>query len=188
MNNSKTSVFFAGHRPMQLWGDYAPFSNTDKKISKHHFRYKHISLIIQILNIYIRKGIKTFIVGGTQGFDLLCAECILKIKKRHNISLVVAKPFSKHGIQWPKEIEERFKYICKHADSVINVSLGDYSPTKMALRNQWLIDNADYGIIMWDEKHSGEIFSCMKYSKKRNKTIVAINPETLQLSTLVLGR
>lgn len=188
MNNSKTSVFFIGHRPMQLWGEYAPFSNPDNKIGKHHLRGKHINLLLQMINIYIRKGIKTFIVGGTQGFDLMCAELILQVKEHYDISLVIAKPFRGHGMQWTEDMKERFEEICEQADSVINLSDGKYSPIKMALRNQWLIDNADYGIIMWDEKHRGEIFSCMKYSKKRNKTIVVINPETLGLSTLVLGR
>jgi len=186
MNNPKTSVFFSGHRPHQLWCGYPPLTYSDDKSSKHHLRGKHITLMLRILNIYIQSGIKTFIVGGTQGFDLTCAELILSLKKYNDISLVIAKPFTKHGIQWTEDLEKHFKIICEKADSVINVSLGDYSPRKMALRDQWMINHADHGIIMWNEKHSGELFSCMKYSKKTGKTVITIHPETLQLSVLVV--
>ena len=186
MNNPKTSVFFSGYRSPQLWDGYPPLNNTTYKSSKQHFHEKHVALMLQIINIYIRSGIKTFIVGGTQGFDLMCAELILSLRKYNDISLIIAKPFPDHGVQWTTNLKEHFENICEKADSTINVSLGIYSPKKMALRNQWMIDNADYGLIMWDEKHTGEIFSCMKYSKKCNKTIIVINPDTLQLSTLVV--
>ena len=60
------------------------------------------------MRILIKKGITDFIAGGAYGFDMLCAEEVIKMKKVYpHIKLNIFLPCSDHNIRWNKRNKEK---------------------------------------------------------------------------------
>ncbi|PAD70641.1 hypothetical protein CHH83_02225 [Bacillus sp. 7586-K] len=45
----------------------------------------------------------------------------------------------------------------------------------MQKRNEWMVDNSDYVIAVWDGTKGGT-GNCVKYAQKQNKYITTIKP------------
>jgi uncharacterized phage-like protein YoqJ len=62
--------------------------------------------------------------------------------------------------------------------------LGNYHPAKMQKRNEYMVDNSDFVIAVFDGEQKGGTFNCIKYAlnqTNRNLQIHIINPNTLEV-------
>ena len=50
----------------------------------------------------------------------------------------------------------------------------------MQKRNEYMVDNSDYVIAVWNGKPSGT-GNTVKYAKKKNKVALLVNPKTLEI-------
>lgn len=56
---------------------------------------------------------------------------------------------------------------------------GRYNPYKLQIRNEYMVDNADVVIAVWDGSKGGTC-NCVNYAKKIGKNIIQINPKDIE--------
>lgn len=95
----------------------------------------------------IEDGYNTFLFGGAIGFDLLCAELILKrkriIKLEHpqRIRLVAVLPFEEQAAKWSESDREIYYDTLPQCDEVITLST-HYHDKAYYDRNKWMVDRS----------------------------------------------
>ena len=50
----------------------------------------------------------------------------------------------------------------------------------MQKRNEYMVDNSDYVIAVWNGKPSGTE-NTVKYANKKNKVVLLVDPQTLEI-------
>ena len=168
--HTNISVSFTGHRPSKLGG----YDETSELITniKKELEFK--------IRTTIRDGYFVFISGMAMGIDTWAAEIVLKLKDEYpNIKLICAVPFEGQESKWLVETKRRYWKILASADDVHIVSDGKYSPTKMQIRNEWMVDNSEIVIAVWDGT-SGGTGNCVKYAKRKKRNMIYINPKELR--------
>lgn len=96
---------FTGYRPQKCpWG----FNEKDERFIKvKEETRKAIKNAISI-------RYNTFLCGMAIGFDMMCAEIVLELKKEDkNIKLIGALPCRNQDGKWNKEYKKRYKFIIK---------------------------------------------------------------------------
>jgi uncharacterized phage-like protein YoqJ len=114
------------------------------------------------------------ISGMALGFDQWGAYIAHKL----GIPFVAAVPFAGQEKKWPIASQKTYHRLLKLASEVVVVSEGEYSPEKMQVRNQWMIDGANMVLACWDGSDGGTKNAVM-YAEKIGKPIVRINPKEL---------
>lgn len=156
------NIAITGHRPNKLGNDYNLTSDLIHKIKK------------RIINILY--GINTqdtvLITGMALGIDTLFA----KIAIENNIPFIAAIPCKNHWAKWPQKSVDLYQQILQHKLCTINnISTQPYNQYCMQKRNEWMVNNCDLLIAVWD-KSSGGTANCVKYAQSQNKEIIFINP------------
>ena len=151
-------VAFTGHRPNKLGGYKIP-NPTYLKV------YHEIDKALKELNP------EKVISGMALGVDQWAAAIAHKLK----IPFLAAIPFEGQEKAWPEESQKIFRLLRKLASEEVIVSEGGYSPAKMQIRNEWMVDHCDTLIAVWDGTEGGT-GNCVKYAKSVNKNIYYINP------------
>jgi uncharacterized phage-like protein YoqJ len=164
------TVSFTGHRPDK-------FGSYDESIPL--IVSVKAALAATIIDL-IAKGYTKFICGGALGVDTWAAEIVIELKRTHsNIVLVIARPFPSQSAMWPNEAKIRFQNMCSLADEVYDVSPNPYAAWKMQRRNQWMADNSDVLVAVFDGSNGGTA-NCVKYATLKLKTILVIDPKKLR--------
>jgi uncharacterized phage-like protein YoqJ len=125
------------------------------------------------IKLNFEKGFTRFICGGALGVDWIAAEEVLKHKKAH---LILALPFLGYNSVWPRHTIEKFeRNILGRANSVKCICDPPFEPIKMQIQNEWMVDQSDLVIAVWDGSGSGTA-NCVKYALKSDKPVYRINP------------
>lgn len=162
---------FTGHRPNKLNG-YNPKDNSELLFKLRDVIIDHIE----------NKEVHTFISGMALGIDMWSARIVLKLKEKYpNIKLVCAVPCDKHYSKWfQPNIDEWYAIIAK-ADEVVYVSKEPYTSWCMQKRNEYMVDNSNYIIAIWDGTKGGT-GNCVKYAQSKSKPIITLHPKTLEIT------
>ena len=163
---SEYSVSFTGHRPNKLGG----YDESVEKIVdiKNALLYKII--------IAYEKGYTNFISGMAIGVDTWGAEAVIKLKNElPNITLTSAIPFDGQADRWPVQTSKRYYNILDNADTIHYVCDAGYATWKMQRRNEWMVDNSNLVIAVWDGT-SGGTGHCVEYAKSKECEIWRIEP------------
>ncbi len=161
-------ICFTGHRPKGL-----PWGYDETKESCVLFK----SVMASIIEKAILNGYTYFISGMALGIDMICAEIVLKLKKKYkNVMLECAIPCLNQEKKWSLSQQERYKKIIHKADVVHYVSKTEYTNTCMNDRNNYMVEQSDVIIAVWNGKPSGTS-NTIKFAKKRCNKIKIINPE-----------
>lgn len=156
-------ITITGHRPNKLGNDYDLTSDLIKKIDS-----KLQKLIDELKP-------DTLISGMALGIDTLWAE----ISIRNNIPLLAAIPCQNQDKMWVKKSKDRYNNILSnHLTTSVYVSDKPYDYSCMQKRNEYMVNNSDIVIAVWDGTTGGTA-NCVKYTKKVNKQIIIINPKEL---------
>ena len=119
----------------------------------------------------IEKGVDTFICGGAMGYDLMCGEIVLFIRKENpRIRLEVAVPCKNQDVKFSDIDKERYRIILENADKVTLLSENYYSGC-MHARNRYMVDKSSY-IIAYCTKKSGGTYYTVKYARKRGVEVI----------------
>jgi len=162
---------FTGHRPDKLPGGYK--ENTVGCVELKKALFQEVERLAS-------DGYTEFISGGALGVDTWAAEAVLEVKKTHPlIKLTIARPFPSQDSKWPQESKYRFKAFCDAADKVVDVSPEPYAVWKMQIRNQYMVDNSDLVLAIYDGSKGGT-GNCVEYAKSKQKQIIIIDPNTLE--------
>ena len=163
----KITCCFSGHRAQSLpWG----FNEKDERCKKMKSRLK--KEIISAIN----SGYSTFICGMALGFDTICAEMVLKLKKNYpHIKLIGALPCKTQDKLWREKDHKRYRRLLKKLDSIRCIYDNYIGSECMIERNRFMINNSSLLIALFGGK-SGGTKSTIDYAKKQGVKIVVITP------------
>lgn len=156
---------FTGHRPQSLpWG----FNEQDERCLKMKEQLK-----IEIVKA-IEGGYTTFISGMALGFDIICAETVLELKKTYpQIKLIGALPCKTQDKLWREADKRRYRKLLKKLDG-IRCIYDDYIGSECMLeRNRFMINNSSLVIALYNGKNGGTQ-KTIEYAKKQNIKIVIL--------------
>lgn len=165
------SACFTGHR--KLAGQYYNRVNP----STEWFTLKNY--LNQIVKSFVHDHqVDHFISGLAIGVDMLGAESVAFVRAfgGPEIALTGAMPFPSQASRWPKPTRDHFDDVCLLCNEIVHVSTDPYHPSKMQVRNEWMVDRATYVIAIWDGISKGGTQNCMEYAKSQGKPILLIQP------------
>ena len=156
------TVCFTGHRPPKI--------NEDNE--------KAISLALEsCIEKLISRGYTDFISGMALGADILAAEQVIKAKEKYPcVTLECAVPYPGQRDRRSESDRKKYVYLEFMADKTTLVS-DRYTRFCMQKRNQYMVDNADIVVAVYDGKSKGGTANTLAYAHRRNKKIIYITME-----------
>lgn len=153
---SEKSCCFSGHRSVSIY---------DKEVT---------ALLVSCVNKKIGEGYNNFYVGGSVGFDMLCA-IVLADLKRHgaNIKIHFALPCYNYTTKWNEKQKALQKILLEYADTVTMVSTG-YDLSCMYKRNRYMVDRSDLCICYLHNNKGGTAYT-VEYAKKKGLEIINLS-------------
>lgn len=110
----------------------------------------------------------TVISGMALGWDIAVAKAAMA----EGIPVIAAVPFAGQEKRWPQTSRDEYENILRQCKEVRIVSGGSYSPRKMHLRNQWMVNKCDLLLAFYDEeKLTGGTAACVAYANKIGRKI-----------------
>lgn len=165
INKVKTCCF-SGHRPQDL-----PWGNDENNIRCKRVRSKLERLIKQLIDT----GVDCFLCGMALGFDMMCADIVLKLKKDYpNIKLICVLPCLDQERLWEEFEQNKYRYILSNSDWVV-CEHEEYFDGCMLVRNNFLVDNSSYLICLYSGKKGGTSYT-YDLAIKNGLKIFLINP------------
>lgn len=163
-------IAITGHRPNKLGGDYSIFFKDYGALKMWIYRELEATLVGCGLKV---GNVESLISGMAIGVDMIFATLALRLE----IPLIAAVPFKGQESRWNKETQQFYHIILNHPFTTTHIlSEGDFAVWKMHRRNEWMVDNCDLLIAVWDGSEGGT-GSCVKYAEKKRKKIIYINPK-----------
>ena len=167
------TLCFTGHRLRKL-GGHEP--NSIENFVKRSLK--------DVIERAIKRRVETFISGGALGIDQLAAEIVLDIRAREikesyhresNIKLVIAQPFPSQSDKWPQDARRRYDKILQKAGRIVAVNDDPYAAWKLQKRNEWMVDNSDAVIAVWDGT-AGTTANTVDYARSSRRSVLVIDP------------
>lgn len=182
------TVCFTGHRPNKL-GGYDWSTNKNQEIMTRV--YNAICGVV-LSNQQDDKTYK-FICGGALGIDQMAFEIVNNIKKYTetlgNMKIIteLAIPFADQYKRWNSADIEIWKGQLAVADIVTYVDKlddykirgyreGAYMAPKMQKRNEYMVDQSDWVIAVWNGTRGGTA-NCVHYAQSKNKRLLIVPVE-----------
>jgi len=165
----KYHIAFAGHRPHKLPDKETGYDPTNP--TRVAVKAAIHDVLQRAINKYGETHEIVVITGGALGVDQDAASIAHKL----GLPFIVAVPCQGQDSKWPAESKVRYAKMLSLASQVIMVHDGPYNHSCMQDRNEWMVDNCDALVAVWDGT-SGGTANCVDYAKKKNKPIIRINP------------
>ena len=103
------------------------------------------------------------ITGMAIGCDILVAEICVE----NNIPFVAAIPFEGQTNAWSDKDRDNYNMLLTKAKQVVMVNPGGYEGWKYQARNEWIVDNCDELVAVYDLKvRAGGTKNCLNYAWK----------------------
>jgi uncharacterized phage-like protein YoqJ len=106
------------------------------------------------------------------GVDQWAASIAIKL----GIPFVAAVPFLGQEGMWPNKSKKIYKFLLDKAGEIVIVNEGGFTAKKLQLRNEWMVDNCDVLIAVYNGDEKGGTANCVRYAKEKKKEIVFITP------------
>lgn len=133
-----------------------------------------ISFIEASLRKAYRDTAATLIIQGmAAGVDLMSA----KIAYQMGLPWICAKPWEGHKPRRDDEINYQRAIDLAQEVVSVNPSLEYPGPWVYQKRNEWMVDNSEIVVAVWDGTKGGT-FNCVNYAKKKKMPIYRIDPLT----------
>lgn len=125
----------------------------------------------------IENGYKTFICGMAIGFDMICAETVLALKKQYpDIKLIGALPCKTQDSKWFYKDKVRYRNLLDKLDGIRCIYDTYIGAECMLERNRYMVNNSSLLIALFDGITIGGTMSTVEYAKMQNLKIVVIRP------------
>ena len=107
------------------------------------------------------------ITGMALGWDTAVAMACQRLA----IPYIAAIPFNGQQTAWPPFSRDQWEELVEDAVTLKVVCEGGYAPWKMQVRNEWMVDNSDQVLALWNGTKGGTA-NCVAYAEKKNKPII----------------
>ena len=157
MNLDKTrAVSFSGHRTIP-WEDLPELKKSVRS---------------NIINL-IKERYTIFICGMAIGFDALCAEEVINLKREYpEIKLIAAVPYLQQADNWNERDKNRYLELLKHADDVYCLN-NEYTPYCFKKRNYFMVDNSNVLITYMIKDKTGTA-QTVNYADKKGVKVINV--------------
>lgn len=163
------NISVTGHRPTKL-GGYGSIAH-----------YNLVAIMCDYIDRLDKPTRDELIIytGMALGWDTAVAHaCAIR-----SVKFIACIPFKGQESMWPKESQDTYNTLLTSAYKIVVVSEGGYSAAKMQIRNQYMVDNTESVIAMWDGSPGGTA-NCITYAAANKKrTLNLINQYLLSLKT-----
>lgn len=161
---------FTGHRPQKLG-----YGENSIQCDELKGRLEEL-----IKNLIEKEGVTHFISGVALGVDTYAANIVLNLKAQYpGITLECAIPCETQAVKWNERDRDIYYDLIAKCDKETLLQQ-NYTSDCMQKRNEYMVDNSDYVIAVWNGKPSGT-GNTVKYAKKKNKIVLLVNPQTLEV-------
>ena len=161
---------FTGHRPQKL-------GYGENSIQCDELKSKLEELIIELIE---KEGVTHFISGVALGVDTYAVNIVLNLKTQYpGIILECAIPCETQAVKWNERDRDIYYDLLAKCDKETLLQQ-NYTSDCMQKRNEYMVNNSDYVIAVWNGKPSGT-GNTVKYATKNNKKVVLINPQTFEV-------
>jgi uncharacterized phage-like protein YoqJ len=159
-------IAVTGHRPSKLNNEYdlqGPYCTYIRQ---------------EIVKLLISRQPTQAISGMALGVDTIFALEALKL----GIPLLASLPFKGQECKWPISSQQKYQQILRNPLVTTHIVCeGGYNSAKMQIRNEYMVDNCDVLISVWNGTEGGTM-NCVRYAEKQKKEgreieIIYINPE-----------
>ena len=163
MQKQGKSLCFSGHR-----SDRLPQSNEEMEKLKVR--------LWEEIDKAIEDGVDTFYVGVCYGWDLLCAEAVLKRKRVIKladpkiIKLIAVVPYEEQAKNWKESDREIYYDILAQCDEVITLNTR-YTQGCYHERNRYMVDHSNKLICYYDGSSGGTAYT-VKYAEQKQLQII----------------
>lgn len=121
---------------------------------------------IEIKFMYEQKGYNTFISGMAEGFDMLAAEAVLKLKEEYpEAKLIIAIPFKGQDYSYSKDDKILYKRLYDGADEIVYISDRYYDGVFLK-RNDFLLDNCSHVLCYYTGLRGGTMYTYNRAVKR----------------------
>lgn len=141
-----------GHRPDKLGG------------------YGQVALVhlVNLAEDWLDENKPDVVISGMAlGWDYALACAALNL----GVPFTAAIPFRGQESRWPQESQQNYRLLLGEASDVHYVCEDGYAPWKMQVRNEWMVDNCDIVLAMWNGSPGGTA-NCVRYAEKAGKPVV----------------
>lgn len=145
------TVAGTGHRPHKLGGYSEAVSRALVGLAQAALREQDAEHVIS---------------GMALGWDQALAHASVL----EGMPFTAAIPFHGQDSKWPEASRKRYQRLLNRASGV-HVCAGSYSPRAMQERNEWMVDNCDILLALWDGSAGGTA-NCLRYAESRQRVIV----------------
>lgn len=163
MNKRLKSLCFSGHKSEKLPQSKEGLERLQKRLNEE-------------IDKAIEDGVNKFYFGACYGFDLMCANEILRRKKVINfkkpkfIKLIAVIPYEEQAIRWNEENRELYYNILGKCDDVITLNT-KYKQGCYYKRNRYMVDRTSR-LICYYNGGGGITGYIVNYAKKCDLQIV----------------
>lgn len=141
-----------GHRPNKLGGYSTEARDKLVNIAKQYLQNNSVTLVIS---------------GMALGWDTALAIASIQL----NIPLHCYIPFKGQELKWKSNSIKLYNAILDKADEVKYICDEGFSPHKMQIRNEAMVNDCDILLALHDGT-TGGTYNCIKYAEKVNKPII----------------
>ncbi len=139
-----------------------------------------ICLENNILNALLESyndGYRYFLCGGAMGFDILCGEIVLTLKKHFSdLHLICVLPFKEQAKSYPLAWAERYNALLEKCDFIDYISR-EYFRGSYYARNEKMVDMSSRIICFFDGQGGGTA-QTIAYAKLKELEIINTCVET----------
>lgn len=159
--NTSTSVAFTGYRTSKI-----KRSTSDKNI----IDTIEIELQRIIYELY-NEGYTNYIVGGSEGFDLMAAEVVLEAREMQpDINLIVAVPFKGQDDKYKPDDKRLYEKVLELADTVHYVAT-DFHSRAYLNRNDYMLSNSSVVVCYYNGLQGGTMYTYNRAMEKGHRVI-----------------
>ncbi|MGN0961688.1 MAG: SLOG family protein [Christensenellales bacterium] len=160
------TICLTGHRPNKLPWFYDETKN-------NCIRFKED--LRKILEGAIKYGIKNFLSGMAEGFDMIATELLLELRKKYKeIKIIAVIPCLGQEKRWSVNQQKRYNKILKQCDDSVIISK-EYTINCMNDRNRFMVEHSSIVIACYNGFPSGT-GNTIKYAKENACKIKIISP------------
>lgn len=113
----------------------------------------------------ILSGIDTFLIGMAVGFDTLCFNVLLDIRKEKNIRIIACIPCEKQDMKFSLSQKKEYAKMVSEADEKIILSK-EYTPYCMMQRNRFMVDNCSI-LLAYLRENKGGTKNTVDYAERK---------------------
>ncbi len=164
---NSTTACFTGHRSQKLpW-----------RFNEEDMRCKEMKETLRFeIEMAIRRGYKTFLCGMALGFDMICAETVIDLKREYNgIKIIGALPCKTQDIKWFPKDRERYRKLLGQLDGIRCIYDEYIGAECMLERNRFMVNNSSLLIALFNGLEGGTK-STIDYARKQGLELVIIKP------------